>query len=295
MAALKELVFIINPISGTGSKRNLPEVIQKYLGELPGVTTTIVYTEYAGHARVIAKEAADRGVYACVAVGGDGTVNEVGSSLLGTETALGIIPFGSGNGLVRHLGIPLNKEKAVAMLATAKTVSMDVGFLDGKPFFCTAGLGFDAYVAHLFDKAKGRGLHTYVTTALQGLQNFRPETFELEMNGETRQQEAFILTLANASQYGNNVKIAPDASVHDGKLDMCILAPFAAWKAPVLAAQLFNGGIMNDDDVQIHPFKEAKITRAGAGLGHIDGEPIQLPASVDVHVKAGLLKVLVVG
>ena len=200
------VLFIVNPISGTTDKKRIVALIPKYLSD-ERFDVHVAYTDHSGHAAELASEAVADGTDVVVAVGGDGTVNEVARSLVHSRTALGIIPCGSGNGLARHLYIPMNPEGAMQVLADCQIKSLDYGIINGTPFFCTCGVGFDAFVSSKFAKSGRRGLLTYIENTLKEGLKYQPDTYEMEIDGEKKQFKAFLIACANASQYGNDALI----------------------------------------------------------------------------------------
>ena len=218
----KKIVFIMNPISGSGSKKGIPEAIDKYIDkEL--FDYEIRTTEYAGHACEIATEAKEQGIDVVVAVGGDGTVNEVARAIAESNTALGIIPRGSGNGLARHLMLPMGVKKCLQLINTCEIHRLDYGKINEHYFFCTCGMGFDAFVSKKFAQAGKRGPITYAENILREGLKYQPETYEIEDETGVHRYKAFLISCANASQYGNNAYIAPRASMSDGLLDVIIM------------------------------------------------------------------------
>ena len=228
-----------------------------------------------------------------VAVGGDGTVHEVGRGLIGSNTALGIIPCGSGNGLARHLGISTDPLHYIKWLNRCKIVEMDYGSLNGHPFFCTCGIGFDAEVSKRFADSKTRGVITYVEKILQEALTHKDESLYINIGNESEEVEAFILTCANAGQWGNNVYIAPQASVSDGWLDVTILTPFSAMDIPLLAYHLFNRQIDKNKKIISHRCTSLSIKRNSKGYAHIDGEPIEVEKDINIEIIPKGLKVAV--
>ena len=195
----KRITFIVNPISGVLDNRQIMEGVGRRLDK-EAYEARVIYTERAGHAVELAAREAAQGTYAVVAVGGDGTINEIARSLVHTSTALGIIPCGSGNGLARHLQIPLDPRRAIGILNEGHVETIDYGILNGTPFFCTCGVGFDAFVSLQFSKAGRRGPLTYLEKTLFDSLKYRPQTYELEMDGYTARQKAFLIACGNASQ-----------------------------------------------------------------------------------------------
>ena len=198
-----KIAFIINPFSGTGKKEDIPSLIKQELDN-EVFETEIVFTGYRGHGTELAKEFVEKNFQIVVAVGGDGTVNEVGRSLINTDTSLGIIPIGSGNGLARHLGIPMNLKKAIKQLNHSEPIRMDYGLVNNRPFFCTCGTGFDAYVSTEFAKGKKRGVMSYIEKIITGYFTYKSQNYHLLGEGIDLNSKAFVITFANASQWGNN-------------------------------------------------------------------------------------------
>lgn len=272
MPTKKRILFIINPISGTHDKNQILQLIPTELNT-DLYDFSIRKTEYAGHASEIAAQAANEGVDIVVAVGGDGTINETARALTHSQTALGIIPCGSGNGLARHLHIPIQARGAIQTLNNGIRKSIDYGIIDGRPFFCTCGVGFDAFVSLKFADSGKRGLVSYLENTLHESLTYKPETYEIENERGTVRYKAFLIACANASQYGNNAYIAPQASLTDGMMDITILEPFTVLDIPALSFQLFNRTI--NQNSRIKTMKEKKITihREHEGVFHYDGDP----------------------
>ena len=220
----KNITFIVNPISGTKSKDALPLLVKQLIDDSL-YECEIIKTEYAGHAAELASQCVNDHIDICVAVGGDGTVNEVARSLAHSETALGIIPCGSGNGLARHLCLPMDMKQALQVINAGKTDYFDYGVINDQPFFCTCGMGFDAYVSLKFAESGKRGLATYVENVLKEGLTYKPDTYIITDESGNHQYNAFLVVCANASQYGNNAYIAPEASMQDGLLDVIIMEP----------------------------------------------------------------------
>lgn len=291
---MKEIAFIINPKSGTGNKQIVVKSIADTL-DATAFRSRIIYTDYAGHASEIAKAESERGTDIVVAVGGDGTVNEVARSLVHTSTALAIIPCGSGNGLARHLRIPMMPTEAVELINECCVRSLDYGTINDEAFFCTCGVGFDAFISMKFAEAGKRGLATYVEKTLQDGLRYKPEHYKIEIDGESEVQEAFLIACANASQYGNNAYIAPDASTRDGLLDVTLLAPFNRIESPQIVLQMFNRTLPKNSHVKMFRTNHLKITRANEGPAHIDGDPKMMSETLDVHLIPAGIKVVVNG
>ncbi|RRD80528.1 YegS/Rv2252/BmrU family lipid kinase [Alloprevotella sp. OH1205_COT-284] len=280
------IVFIINPISGTGRKDVVEEAIRRHI-DGDRYACEIRYTERAGHAAEIAREAAEAGAHIVVAVGGDGTVNEVARSLVHTTTALGIVPCGSGNGLARHLRLPLDAEAAVKVINQGVVHRLDYGRINGQPFFCTCGVGFDAFISMKFAEAGKRGLVTYVEKTLKDGLRYKPQTYRITVDGNegtAESYDAFLIACANASQYGNNAFIAPNASMKDGLLDVIILEPFGVLDTPAIVMQLFGKTLPQNSHVKTLRTRHLKIERQKAGVAHCDGDPFHTSETIEVEL-----------
>ena len=280
----KSVVFLVNPISGTHSKKELPELIESVLDkEL--FDYRILYTEYAGHAAEMARQYAAAQTDIVVAVGGDGTVNEVARSLVHTQTALGIIPNGSGNGLARHLCLPMDIGKSIEIINQCCIEQFDYGIINDLPFFCTCGMGFDAFISLKFAEAGKRGPITYVENVLKEGLKYKPETYEVKDDSGTHHYKAFLIACANASQYGNNAYIAPGATMKDGQMDVIIMEPFNALDAPQIAADLFMKTLGNNSKIKTFRTSHLEIHRKAPGAIHYDGDPLMTDADIDIHIE----------
>lgn len=257
--------------------------------EALGFAPEAVFTTHPGHATELAKAAVERGVNRVLAIGGDGTINETAQALRRSATALGIVPIGSGNGLARHLGLPLNPLKAIERALNGRPVVIDSGEINEYPFFCTAGLGFEAYVAHAFARQAVRGLPTYIRTAFRAFWAYKPLAYTI--NGQER--TLFSLTFANAGQFGNNAWMAPTANIADGRLEQCEIRPFPAQAAGLLTWRLFNKTLNQSPYWHGQSLTQATVQADGPLLIHADGEPLQLPdGRADVRILPGSLLVL---
>ena len=278
-----KVLFIINPKSGVSKKESLPEIIDNCIDKKL-FNYQIVNTEYAGHATKLAQQAVKDNFTIVVAVGGDGTVNEVGKALINTNTAMGIIPAGSGNGLARHLDIPVNVKRSLQILNQACIHDLDYGMINDMPFFCTCGMGFDAFISMKFAEAGKRGPITYMQKVLEEGLSYEPETYVIEDEDGTHRYKAFLVSAANASQYGNNAYIAPQASMSDGLLDIIIMEPFDLIEAPQVAIELFNKTLDKNLKIKTFRAKHIHIRRKKEGVIHYDGDPITSDADVDISV-----------
>lgn len=288
---MKNIAFIVNPVSGTKAKNRVAKLIRELL-DPQLFAPTVVVTEYAGHATQLAQQFAMQDYYAVVAVGGDGTVNEVATGLIGTNTALGIIPNGSGNGFARHLEISTRMNRAIEMLNSSEVINVDYGIVNNIPFFSTCGVGFDAIVAHDFSDSS-RGFKGYLQSIFKDLFQYKPETYHITGNGINQTTTAFLVNFANAGQWGYDAYIAPKASVQDGWLDVAIVSEFPMVAAAGLALSLFTKNIDEKLYMTTIRTKELTLTRNSDGPMHIDGTPMIMPAELHVKIVEDGLKVLV--
>lgn len=287
----KKILFLINPKSGVQNKKKVPQQIDRYI-DRGKYDCSIEYTQYAGHASELAKKAVGDGFDVVVAVGGDGTINEVGRALVHTTVAMGVIPCGSGNGFARHLGIPMNIRKAIEFINNAEPVSIDYGKINGNPFFCSCGVGYDALVSYDFSKGNKRGFFRYIKMSLADWMKFKPETYEVELESVNRTCKAFVIACGNASQYGNNAYIAPYASMRDGMLSVSVLAPFTTLEIPILAAHLFKNTIDRNRHMRTYMTRWVKIKREKPAPAHFDGEPVMMDAELYIEIVPDGLNVL---
>lgn len=288
----KKIVFILNPISGTRKKAEVPRLLRQLLDH-NRYSYEIAETARPFHAHELAKGAAEAGADMVVAVGGDGTVNEVAGGLLYSSTALGILPFGSGNGLARHLGIPVDTSEAIQLLNTPKHITIDAAEANGKAFFCTAGLGFDARIGQVFASTKTRGFGSYIRMTLSEYFDFIPHQYTIQVNGQQMKGSYFVVTMANAGQYGNDAYIAPQADIQDGKIDLCLLRPFPRLEVMRLGWQLFNKSIHENEYMQIIRTDMAEIDCPQAECMHLDGEFVPIKGKLQVRMLPKSLQVMV--
>lgn len=287
----RKTLFIINPISGGKKKDGVPELIGKYFGN-GEANTSIVFSDGVNHARLIAKEAVGK-FDLIVAVGGDGTVNEVASALSKTNTTLGIIPYGSGNGLARFLSIPMDTEKAITLLLTGPTETIDSGTLNGMPFFNMAGMGFDAHISKVFSGGKTRGFFNYIRMSFIEFKKYNSQNYSIYIDGVEYERKVFMLSFANSSQYGNNAHISPNASVQDGLLDVCFIQKFPFWRLPEMGMRMLFKAAEGTKYVNVIRGKHISVKREIPGPVHIDGEPQVTGQDAEIDVVPHSIKVVV--
>ena len=272
---MKKIIFVVNPISGTQSKELILSLLNEKIDKAR-YSWEVVYTERAGHAVEIAAKAAEEKADIVVAIGGDGTINEIARSLVHTDTALGMEP-----------------KKALEVLNEGCMDVIDYGKINGTDFFCTCGVGFDAFVSLKFAHAGKRGLLTYLEKTLQESLKYQPETYELETENGVTKYKAFLIACGNASQYGNNAYIAPQATLTDGLLDVTILEPFTVLDVPSLAFQLFNKTIDQNSRIKTFRCRRLCIRRTAPGVVHFDGDPMETDADVNIELIQRGLRVVV--
>ena len=288
----EKILFLINPISGTKKKGNLPERILSLLDHSK-FEAEIHITRFRGDATEVVPIKMAEGFRKFIAVGGDGTVNEIAKALVDTDGVLGIIPIGSGNGLARHLKIPINIEKAMKLINNGKVEAIDYGRINGSPFFCTCGVGFDAHIGNEFAKNKGRGFITYIKVTISDYFNYKPKKYSLKIDNLVKlKTRAFLITVANGSQYGNNAYISPNADIQDGNLDICILSPFRLYKAPGIGIRLFAKNIHKSALMHTEQAKKIVLKRKKAGVVHFDGEPCEMGKKIKISIVPKGLQVI---
>ncbi|MDR2465948.1 MAG: YegS/Rv2252/BmrU family lipid kinase [Prevotellaceae bacterium] len=286
------IAYLINPASGTNDKKIVADYIAAK-SDPSRFASEIYFTRSVGDATLKAAEFAAAGFDRVVAVGGDGTVNEVAKGLTGTAAALGIIPMGSGNGLARHIKMSRDYHKALAAVQNGKIITADYGLLNDKPFFCTAGIGFDAQVGKRFAQIGRRGLVSYAQASFEEYLRYRPAAYKITADGETFSRRAFLVTFANASQWGYNAYISPDANLTDGKIDLVVIGPFNFVKAPIIGLRMFTKSIYHSSNIEVFRVKNVTVEREKPGWIHIDGEPMTDEKILNVAVVPGKLRMIV--
>lgn len=287
----KNILFVINPVSGGQNKSSFINEAQAELD--PSFHAEFVISQAVGHGRELAAQGVEQGFDIIVAVGGDGTINEVASAVEGSGKVMGIIPCGSGNGLARALKIRLGRRDAVRTLNRLQTVKIDTGAFNGHSFYNMAGIGFDAHISSCFARIAKRGFQGYVKTAFTEITRYEPESYVIDIDGHRIERTAFMISLANSSQFGNNAHVAPKASLRDGLLDVCIIKPFPLYHFPVMGLHMFTRTADRSRYVEIIKGRDIRITRTHPGAVHVDGEPITMGSELEVTVKPLNLEVLI--
>lgn len=289
---MKKVVFIINRNSVANSRQPVEEAIRNKTGN-GKFDITIRYTEYPGHAVKLSKEAIKSKAELVVAIGGDGTVNEVAGPLIGTDTILGIVPMGSGNGLARHLGLPRNPYRALDLIFKMRTALIDTCSVNGRHFISIAGVGFDAHVAYLFAKGTRRGFIGYFHIIANEYLNYKPESYRLVFDsGYELKTKALFIAFANSNQFGYNTTIAPEARLTDGLIDVCIVKKPLIYRLPVISNLLLLRKLELSPEVSIVKSRSFKVYRENENIVNIDGEAIEFDNTLEVCINPVSLKII---
>lgn len=271
--------FIVNPKSGSGrGKKDIPNLI-RHFSEKHQIAYKLYFTEYAGHAEVLAKELSENEENIVVAVGGDGTVNEIANAMIHKPARMGILPIGSGNGLARHLGIQMNFSAAFETLILKNTIDIDAIKIGNKISVNVSGLGFDSQVAFAFKNSVKRGLKAYTEIALRELLHYENGNYEIIYDEKKLVTGAFLVSIANSCQFGNNVKISPTASVKDGLIDVVVIKPFPVALSLSFIPFVLSGKLNKSPFVEVYQCKKLRIIHRQKHL-HIDGESIETTNNV---------------
>jgi len=287
----KRILFIVNPFSGLGKQRMFKSLATKELSRSEW-SWDIALTKHAGHATTLSSEAVGH-CDIVVAVGGDGTVNEVGSGLIGTDTVMGIIPAGSGNGLARHLNIPLKVNRALQMFNQYNVMSIDALKVGHRYSLNVSGVGFDGHISHLFAQATQRGPLGYLRLITREFSKYKSKQYRLVIDGNVIDREAFLISFANSTQYGNNAHIAPGAKIDDGWIDVCIIRDFPKVEAPALLISLFDQTIDQSKYDEIILGRHITVECDEPLMPHLDGEPLNHEGSLSIEMMPLALKVMV--
>lgn len=288
---MKHLVFVVNPRSGTDRVKAIEQAVAQSLRP-PHYRCEIRKTERPGHGTEIAREAAAQGAFAVVAVGGDGSVNDVATGLLGTNTALAVLPKGSGNGFARTLRIPLQLEKALERLRTGTPGWVDVGVANGKLFLSNAGVAFDALVSRIFAGSTTRGLRTYSRVILRHLFTYKPRVWQLNIDGQACEEHAFMVVVANGRQFGYNFQIAPEADYTDGLLNLVIIRKFPFWAGPFIALDSLRGRLSQNRFVHTRTAAHIEVRHPRLHFFQTDGDAHECQGTVHFRVQQKALRVL---
>jgi YegS/Rv2252/BmrU family lipid kinase len=290
----KKIVFIVNPKAGITPKSKV--VIELLAGNIipsSRFIPEVIFTERPGHATEIAATAIGKGADIVVASGGDGTVNEVACALVDTNIPMGILPAGSGNGLARSLGISMSYALALRTIIRGNTKLMDVATVNDKLYTSIAGIGFDAFVAQKFADSSIRGMISYMQIILNEFSGYKPVTYNLTIDGESYEKQALMIVFANSNQFGFNTKIAPDAKVDDGYLDICVVKKMPVTQLLNVGYHTMRGTLGNTGFAEYFRGKEISISNIHNPLMNIDGEPKIMNSPVSISIKPLCLRVIV--
>lgn len=293
---MKKIVFLVNPNSGVNHSRKA--LLKDYAAQVLDAekyTWEIIFSKSAGHLFELSKSAAENGADIIVAVGGDGTVNQVAKGMFGSSAVLGLVPAGSGNGLAHHLNIPVDIPASLEVINKAEEKIIDTCSVNGELFVSIAGVGFDALVAKKFAETKRRGFLSYLNIVTNEYTWYRPRKYKLNIDGKIYKREALFVSFANTNQFGYNTIISPDASIEDGLIDVCIMKKVPLLLAPGIIGLLLTRKIDSSGYVEIIRAKEVSFTRRKNRPVNIDGEPVKLTPELTVKVNPASLRVLVPG
>ncbi|VAW30248.1 Transcription regulator [contains diacylglycerol kinase catalytic domain] [hydrothermal vent metagenome] len=289
----KKLLFIVNPTSGIHRHIRLTEAINKHINTQKFVSE-IKKTNYAGHAVELSREAVRQKTDIVIAVGGDGTINEVASQIIGSDTVLGIIPQGSGNGLARHLGIPRTIQGAMRLINRQHVTEIDTASINGVPFVSIAGVGFDALIAKLFAKGERRGFFSYAHLISTNFLYYKPKKYQLKFeDGNTLKTKALFISFANSNQFGYNTAIAPNALLRDGKLDVIVVQKPGIFELPLIANLLLLRAIDMSRYVQSFRSEHFWVYQKKNRVVNIDGEARKIDKKLEVKVHPLSLKIII--
>ena len=291
-APKKRLLFIINPFSGISKKGRIVEQIEKNI-DPQKFDYEVKYTQQAGHATEITQAAVAKNYDIVVAVGGDGSVNEVAAALIDSNTALGVIPAGSGNGFARHLGISLSPSLAIQQLNNAEELRIDSCKMNDRPFVNLAGLGFDGWVSYKLKSSKFRGFLGYSKLITQESFRFRPQTYQINIDGKMMEEECLCLEIVNAPMLGYNFEIAPHAKLNDGILEMVVVKKMSPWRMPKLAWHAYKKTINNSGLTKLYSGKKITVKIKEETPVHVDGEGMLVNEDLVFSINPLSLTVLV--
>lgn len=289
----EKILFIVNPISGHHDKSKFPSIVEDLIDK-DKYDYTITLTEYGGHAAELTKQAIDNQFDIIVAVGGDGTINEVATNMIGARQTFAIVPYGSGNGLARHLHLPLKAKKVITeVINKGIKAKIDTAAMNGVPYVSIAGVGFDAIIADFFAKDPNRGLKTYVKLVTEKYFKFKPEKYHLILDDkEELDCEPLFISFANSNQFGFNAAVSPHASLNDGLLDVCIFKKPNILAVPFVAERLMTQRIDKTHFVDIHKAKKIKVIREKEDIANIDGEAVMMSKDIVVEINPLSLNIL---
>lgn len=289
MVSNPKLLFIVNPNSGKKSKNIKLKLIKQLM---PEDSYEIIFTEYPGHAKEICKN--HKNYKSIVAVGGDGTVNEIAVGLMNTDTPMGIIPSGSGNGFSNSLQIPLDTKKAIDIIKNGKSIKVDLAKAQDIVFDNLTGIGFDALIAHKFAGNTKRGFYSYLKIIRKELKKYQGVDFSVEINGITKEyKNVFLISAANGNQWGNKAQIAPSADLTDGLLNITVINKIPKMRKLGTVLRLYNRKIEKAFWVDTYKSDKIIIHKPGEIYAHVDGEPVIFKNKIGIDIIPKCLNVIV--
>lgn len=286
----KKVVFIINPKAGVKKKMNVPAFIEEHFSK--EIEKKIIVWQKIEDLGKIKQEILSGGFNVAVAVGGDGTVNQIAEIINHTDIALGILPFGSGNGLARSIGVSMDIKTALSQVASGHVKKIDSATINDIPFFCTGGTGFDAHIGHLFATNKKRGFSSYVKIIFRELRRYKPKHYKLRLDSKEYEHDAFLITFANAGQYGNDFYIAPNAVMNDGILEVVVVKPFSFFSAIGLVIKAFKRKSHLSKHVITYSAQNISVELPENSYIHVDGEPKPMSGIINVRINRNSLNVI---
>ncbi len=289
---MRRVLFIINPISGGGKAKQFSKYLRKNKADLD-INFDIIFTKPAISIQENLKKLNLDNWDIIIAAGGDGTVNDTASAIINKNIHMGIIPLGSGNGLARHLKMPLKPVNALKKILKGKPKEIDVGYFNNRPFINMAGIGFDGYVANMFADSKKRGIQTYAKCVIQGLKQFKPAIYDIEIDGKRYQHEAYLVAFANSKQYGSNFFIAPYGSLVDGVIDITVINKVSLVQIPRLALALRTRNLNKLPFVNMYKGRNIKVFNLNEEDSHVDGEPLSVSGDLMVNVKTSQINLII--
>ena len=290
--AKKKIAFIINPISGKGKTKRIPQLINNYL-DADKFDPQIFNSEFAGHMSTLAIEAISEGFEIIIVVGGDGSVNEVFPNLIHSTIIFGIIPMGSGNGLARFLNIPLNPKKAIKLINQLPILEIDTAEINGHPFISIAGVGFDSHVADLFSKSTKRGFWSYLKISIKAYSSYKEHEYQINANNDDIENiKAWMICFANSNQFGNNAIISPKAKINDGLIDVCIVNKIPFWAIPFSMFLVFTGLVEKSRYHKLFRAKTVNIKTTKKQMVNIDGEAIPMDSEIELNMLPSSINII---
>jgi YegS/Rv2252/BmrU family lipid kinase len=290
----KRILVVINPVAGKKHKINPSELVEQEIGDKASVEYLLWESAEMDITKAVHEKINALSFDIVMAMGGDGTVNRVAQALIGRNESLLIIPMGSGNGLAHHLHVPMNLKKAIQLSLTGKTATIDTAKINNLNYFCSAGVGFDALVANKFATSGSRGFLKYLKISIIEYFTYKPKIYKINYDQNFLETKAFFITVANANQWGNNIRVAPTSHINDGMLQLVILKSFSWINLPKLIVRILSGTFHKSSEVLTFNAKSVHIERSSESKeAHFDGEPVLLDSKIEISINPSSLKVII--